>query len=126
MGCTDQMDRPSEGNRTRNAPARGRYSLGAAVLIAAMLAACPALAQGWGWWPWSNSEPERPPIPREPVYREPPPPPGAVPPSSNWSTKNPLCLKLEQRLVKEGQRSGQSQNALPRLQSEIREVNRET
>ncbi len=124
MGCTDEMDRPSESNRTRNAPARGRYSLGAAVLTAAMLAACPVLAQGW--WPWSNSEPDRPPIPREPVYREPPPPRGAAPPSSNWSTKNPLCLKLEQRLVSEGQRSGQSQNALPRLQSEIREVNRET
>jgi len=118
------MDHDSQSNGTRTAPALSRYSLGAAVLTAVMLAACPVLAQGW--WPWSNSEPERPPIPREPVYREPPPPPGARPPSSNWSTKNPICLKLEQRLVQEGQRSGQSRNTLPRLESEIRQVNRET
>jgi len=117
------MDDDSQSNRTRTAPALGRYSLGAAVLTAVMLAACPVLAQGW--WPWSNSEPERPPIPREPVYREPPPPPGAQPPSSNWSTKNPICLKLEQRLVQEGQRMGESPQTLPRLQSEIRRVNRE-
>ncbi len=116
----DDMDRPSKTNATCHAPALGRYSLGAAVLTAVMLAACPVLAQGW--WPWSNSEPERPPIPSEPVYR---PPPGAQPPSTNWSTKNPICLKLEQRLVKEGQSSGQSRDALPRIQSEIRQVNRE-
>lgn len=119
----DDMDRPTKANATCTAPALARYSLGAAVLTAVMLAACPVLAQGW--WPWSNSEPERPPIPSEPVYRQPPPPPGAQPPSTNWSTKNPICLKLEQRLVKEGQSSGQSRNALPRIQSEIRQVNRE-
>ena len=66
----------------RKARAR-RQALGAAVLAAAVLAACPVLAQGW--WPWSNSESERerPPIPDEPVYREPPPadaaPPGMQP-----------------------------------------------
>lgn len=117
------MDRPEKGKTSRIASAGGRFSLGAAVLTAVMLAACPVLAQGW--WPWSNAEPEPPPIPREPVYRT-PPPPGAPPPSSNWSTKNPICLKLEQRLVQEGQRSGQFRNSLPRLQSEIREARRET
>ena len=66
----------------RKARAR-RQALGAAVLAAAVLAACPVLAQGW--WPWSSSEDERerPPIPDEPVYREPPPadaaPPGMQP-----------------------------------------------
>jgi hypothetical protein len=123
LGCTDEMDRSSKSNTTRTGPARGRHGLGAAVLTAVMLAASPVLAQGW--WPWSDSEPERPPIPREPVYRE-PPPPGAQPPSSNWSTNNPICLRLEQRLVQEGQRSGQSRDSLPRLESEIRQVNRES
>ena len=121
MGSTDKMDHPSKDNTTRTALALGRYSLGAAVLTAVMLGTCPVLAQGW--WPWSNSEPEPPPIPREPVYRQ--PPPVAQPPSSNWSTKNPICLKLEQRLVQEGQRSGLSRQELPRIQSEIRQINRE-
>ena len=56
----------------REARAR-RHALGAAIAAAVMLAACPASAQGW--WPWSNSKPERAPVPDEPVYREPPPPP---------------------------------------------------
>jgi len=98
--------------------ARRRYGLGAAVVCAVMLAACPVLAQGW--WPWSNAEPERPPIPEEPVYREPPPP--EAPPDVNWSTRNPICLKLEQRLVQDGQRTSQSRNALPALEAQIRQA----
>ena len=108
-------------------PHRFAFALGAALA----LAAGPAMAQGW--WPWSAPEPDRPPVPEEPVYREPPPPdqgpppgspagPPAAPPTANWSTKNPICLQLEQRLVQDGQRTGQSRNELPRLEAEIRQA----
>jgi len=101
--------------------ARRRYGLGAAVAAVVLLAACPVLAQGW--WPWSNHETEdRPPIPQEPVYQSEQPPPPAAPPAANWSTKNPICLQLEQRLVQESQRNNQSRDALPRLEDEIRQV----
>jgi Protein of unknown function (DUF2865) len=96
-----------------------RYGLRAAAAAVVLLAACPALAQGW--WPWSSHETEdRPPIPDEPVYQQDQPPP-AAPPAANWSTKNPICLQLEQRLVQEGQRSDQSRNVLPQLEDEIRQ-----
>lgn len=105
-----------------------------------MLAACPVLAQGW--WPWSNSEQERSPVPNEPVYREPPSPQGEQPamqpraepapgaqqpplqgaPAVNWSTKNPICLQLEQRLVQEGHRSSQTRDRLPALEAELRQI----
>ena len=96
-----------------------------------------------------GQEEDRPPIPQEPVYRQPPPadapppqqyspappPPAAAPaspgvsaappvaaqpPPTNWSTKNPICYQLEQRLVQEGQKNGQTQNDLPRVESDIR------
>jgi hypothetical protein len=124
----------------RKARAR-RHALGAAIAAAVMLVACPVLAQGW--WPWSNSEPERPPVPDEPIYREPPPPPQGEPPmmqppaarapgaqepplqgapAVNWSTKNPICLQLEQRLVQEGSRSSQTRDRLPAIEGELRQV----
>jgi hypothetical protein len=99
---------------------RGRHVLGAAVAAAVLLAACPVLAQGW--WPWSDDEPERPPIPEEPVFRPEEGPPPAAPPQANWSTKNPICLQLEQRLVQESQRSSQSRDALPQLEAQIGQV----
>ncbi len=123
--------------RMRKARAR-RHALGAAILAAATLAACPALAQGW--WPWSNSQSDRPPIPDEPVYREPqqgaPPahqpspepapgaqlPPPQAAPSVNWSTKNPICLQLEQRLVQDGQRSSGMRDRLPAIEAEMSQV----
>ena len=77
----------------------------------------------------------------EPVYRDPqapsqyPPsqhpsseypssdqPPPSAPPAANWSTKNPICLQLEQRLVQEGQRTNQSRDAIPKLEADIRQV----
>lgn len=106
-----------------------------------MLAACPALAQGW--WPWNNSQSERPPVPEEPVYRQPqqgvppaqqPPPepaPGAqlpppqAAPSVNWSTKNPICLQLEQRLVQDGQRSSGMRDRLPAIEAQMSQAERE-
>src|SRR4029079_3777347 len=125
--------------RMRKARAR-RHALGAAIAAAVMLAAYPVLAQGW--WPWSSSEHERAPVPDEPVYREPPPlgsePPTMQPPAArapgaqeaplqaappvNWSTKNPICLQLEQRLVQEGNRSSQTRDRLPAIEAELRQV----
>ncbi|MFT3730941.1 MAG: DUF2865 domain-containing protein [Hyphomicrobium sp.] len=94
---------------------------------------------------------DRPPVPQEPVYREPPPapvppppgqqqtypsapPPAQVPGASTaaqppappaWTpTKNPICLQLEQRLVQENQKNGQSQADLPRIEDEIRQLER--
>ena len=106
-----------------------------------MAAASPALAQGW--WPWNNSEPEdRAPVPSEPVYRQPQQPQQGVPPTEqpraepapgaqapaaqappvNWSTKNPICLQLEQRLVQDGQRSNGRRDQLPAIEAEIAQV----
>lgn len=116
-------------------------AFGAAAIAAAMLAAHPAMAQGW--WPWNNnSEPERPPIPDEPVYRAPPPQPGEAPamqprpepapgaqapppqsaPAVNWSTKNPICLQLEQRLVQDGQRGNSGRDRLPAIEADLRQA----
>lgn len=109
--------------RTDRTHSRRRLGLGAAVAATVMLAACPVLAQGW--WPWSNPETEdRPPIPEEPVFREPQrgPPPPQGPPPADWSTKNPICLQLEQRLVQDSQRTSQTRQMLPQLEAEIRQV----
>jgi hypothetical protein len=106
-----------------------------------MAFAHPAFAQGW--WPWNNSEPDRPPVPEAPVYRQPPqgqPPQGMPPPTQqprpepapgaqlpppqqapavNWSTKNPICLQLEQRLIQDGQRSSGMRDRLPAIEAEM-------
>ncbi len=113
---------PHADHTSRHNARRRRYGVGAAVVVAVMLAAGPVLAQGW--WPWNNSEPDRPPVPEEPVYKDPDqqPPPPAAPPTANWSTKNPICLQLEQRLVQESQRSSQTRDALPQLEAEARQV----
>lgn len=123
------MSHDAADTRMRRAQGR-RLRLGAAIVLAGLLAAGPVLAQGW--WPWSNSEPERgPPIPQEPVFRpgepdsrQPPSPdqPATQPPTANWSTKNPICLQLEQRLVQDSQRTSQSRDALPNLDAQIRQA----
>lgn len=83
-----------------------------------------ALAQGFNW-PWESERPR--PVPREPVYREParqaPSPVG-----NGWEardTNSSICLTLEQRLVQEGKRGDQSRSQLPRLEGEIRSLERE-
>lgn len=93
----------------------------------AIAAAAPAVAQNW--WPFGgNDEPRRPPVPREPVYRPDPesaPPPAAQPPAAtNWATKNPICLQLEQRLVQESQKGSSTRDLLPKVEAEIRELDR--
>lgn len=129
------------------------------------------LASAQGWWPFGGGDDREeddrggPPVPQEPVYRQPPPAqapppyPGQEPypappqpygqsrypgspaappspgapgapaapaaPSQNWAAKNPICHQLEQRLVQEGQKSGQSQNDLPRVENDIRQLERD-
>lgn len=125
-----------------------RLVLAAAALMLAVIFV-PDAASAQGWWPFGGGdeeeEPARPPVPQEPVYRQPegvpaptpPPPPMApatpgvpgsppapAPSAGNWSQKNPICYQLEQRLVQEGQKSGQSRDALPGIEDEIRTLER--
>ena len=105
------------------------------------LSVADALAQGWGWWPWSQPEPRR--IERDPVYgrrcpaRCPPasrrrdrclrgqmqPPPGQVPGYGGQRMSN-LCLQLEQRLVGETQGSNQGRELLPKIENDMRTIER--
>lgn len=102
------------------AKADARAALGlAAVLVLAAGAAVPAVAQSW--WPFGgNDEPQRPrqqaPIPSEPVYGD----PAGQAPGARRS--NSICLELEQRLVQEGQRSGESRHLIPMVENELRQA----
>jgi hypothetical protein len=133
----------------------------AAAAIALLFVSEVASAQSW--WPFGGGGGDdrqdggdRPPVPQEPVYREPPPAPmpppqgqppaaypsappqpgypaappqagvpvqpSAPPQSSASSYRNPICLQLEQRLVQENKKNGQSQADLPRIEGEIRQL----
>lgn len=100
--------------------------LAGVALIAGSATLAPALAQGW--WPWDQlQQPQKPPVPREPVYRQAPPPTGQPPPVAQpapgtWGTKNPICFQLEQRLVQEGQKGSQSRDLIPMVEAELRQV----
>ena len=93
-----------------------------------------APAQAQGWWPWATPEApvaRPPPIPREPVYRGPGQPgqqgiPGPIPqqPQAGFGQKAPICLQLEARLVQEGQRGSTTRDQLPRIEAEMRQVER--
>lgn len=128
----------------------GRASSRLKTLVLALTLAsagiAPAAAQGW--WPFGGND--EPPVPSEPVYRpdpavRPPPVPFPVPPSmggtpqpgaapqpggpppaaaQNWSTKNPICLQLERRLVQESQKGDQWRSELPKLEAQIGEIDR--
>jgi hypothetical protein len=106
---------------------RRRWRLGVGLLVAVVMlagiASPPvglAVAQGWQW-PWS--QPERPPVPREPVYRD--RAPAAPPPVVQPGRGSSVCLQLEQRLVQESQRGGQARDQLPRLDGDIRQARRQ-
>jgi hypothetical protein len=122
-----------------------RWFLLALAAATVVLVFVPEVASAQSWWPFGGGDEEErpPPVPREPVYRQPsdvpapvpqqsPPPPGApgVPgapapaPAANYSTKNPICYQLEQRLVQEGAKGNQSRDELPRIEDEIRVVDR--
>ena len=116
----------------------GAFAVGMAVAAVAGAFALPngeivpsAWAQG-GWWPWSSDDrrpPPRPPEPREPVYRGPQAPPSwgsqTRPPDGAPQAGNNICFQLEQRLVVEGQRGAQGRDALPRIEGEMRQLDRD-
>ena len=93
-------------------------------------------AQGWNWWPFSQPEPR--PVPREPLYRQPgdqmPPGqmPGQPPPApgqpqggfGQGQQRSSICVQLERRLVAETQGSGQSRDLLPRIENDMRQLER--
>ena len=106
------------------------------VLAALALSLADALAQGWSWWPFGQSDPR--PVPREPLYRGPPPgqPPTGYPPPAPGQPPPPgqpyygqrgpsnICLQLEQRLVTETQGSGQNRELLPKIEGDLRQTER--
>ena len=122
---------------------RSRYAalLGACAAVALALTIADAAAQGWGggWWPWSQPEPR--PVPREPVYRPPPDelppgqapgganpqgqyPPGAQPGGPAYGQRSNICVQLERRLVAETQGGNQSRDLLPRIENDMRQLER--
>ena len=119
--------------RPRSIRWRGRTVAAAIFAIAAALAIVelallgPVHAQGW--WPWENgtSDGASPPRPREPMYRPAPPPMAQPAPNApgTWGNKNPICLRLEQQLVQEGSRGNQSQNLIPMVETELRQVDQD-
>jgi hypothetical protein len=96
------------------------------------------------WWPWGGaSRQDDPPVPREGMRTprgqlppEPLPPTGGQPPSrypppgpGGGYAQDPrvvsnICLQLEQRLVVETQGSGQGRELLPKIETEIRDLER--
>ncbi len=131
-------------NRSAHVVRAVRWALTGKRRALAVLSACallavavPAFAQSW--WPFGGEQQQErgPPVPREPVYRDPPPgvpAPGWAPrwPAASgqgWSggggTRSPICLELEQRLVQEGQRGNESRSMLPMVENEIRRVEQE-
>jgi uncharacterized protein DUF2865 len=132
-------------------PRSARAALLAACTAAALgLSVADAIAQGWGgWWPWSQSEPR--PVPRDPVYRPPddmPPgqmPPGQYPPGQQlppgqypqgqvpgqvpgqpqgYGQRSAICVQLERRLVAETQGGNQGREMLPRIENDLRQLER--
>lgn len=101
------------------ADARVMLAVAGAVVLAAG-AAVPAVAQS-SWWPFGgNDEPprrqQRAPVPSESVYDD---PYGEGQPVRR---PNSICLELEQRLVQEGQRGGESRNLIPMVEGELRQA----
>lgn len=120
------------GRPTRHAPtAIKSHTCRTAVLRAVLVcvaigASAPVLAQGF---PWLFGEPEKKPVPREPVYRAPPatspqPAPQPAPIAGNGTGRSAICLQLEQRLVQESARGNQSRDQLPKLEGDIRATER--
>lgn len=110
------------------------------MLVAAAAAALlgPASAQGFRW-PWD----EPPPRPRESIRPPAPipgqgypggpayPPPAAAPLSPSqapqggqWLARAPICVQLEQRLNQETQRGSSQRDQLPKLEADIRELDK--
>jgi Protein of unknown function (DUF2865) len=106
----------------------------AVVCLSAGVGLTIADATAQGWWPWSQPDPR--PVPREPMKPptqfppgQPPAPGQQLPPGSQASPFGPrgpnnICLQLEQRLVTEMQGSNMGREALPKIESDMRELER--
>ena len=121
---------------TGGSPSRTRRLAVAALCITAGIAATAVDAAAQWWPPWGKQEPG-PPVPREPMRTPPgqlpplqPAPPGQLPPSASqpppFGPRGPsnICLQLEQRLVTEMQGTGQGREMLPKIEADIRELER--
>ncbi len=99
------------------------FGLALATLLPAAMSSTPAVAQS-GWWPWSTDPMpgQRPP----PAQRPPVGPPGGFPvqPAPGVPGRTSVCLQLEQRLVDDQQRGTQTRDALPRIENELRQLDR--
>jgi hypothetical protein len=101
---------------------------GLALALAGLCATPQYSAVAQGWWPWSN--PDRPPVPREPMWRQQPAPlpppgqPGGQQGAIGARNASPICLQLEQRLVAESQRGTQSRELLPKIEADMRQADR--
>ena len=93
--------------------------VGALAVLAVAAAGVPAVAQGW--WPFGGDEPQpqrqRGPVPSESIYGDP-----AASDGQSGLRGNSVCLALEQRLVQEGQRGGDTRNLIPMVENERRQV----
>jgi hypothetical protein len=102
------------------AKADKRVAFAALALVLAGGAAVPALAQTW--WPFGGNEQSRPrqaPVPSESIYGD---PAGDAGQGQAGLRGNSICLELEQRLVQEGQRGGESRNLIPMVETELRQA----
>ena len=115
---------------TGGSPSRARQRLAVAALCVTAAIAVTVVEAAAQWWPWSKQEP---PTPREPMRRPPPtelpppgqlPPPTVQPPSFKPGGPNNICLQLEQRLVTEIQGTGEGREVLPKIEADIRELER--
>jgi hypothetical protein len=99
--------------------------------VAASITAIPVVssAQAQGFqWPWE----QQPVRPREPLARPQAPIPAPIPgqqpaqnpQAPNWMSRNPICVQLEQRLTAENQKGAQSRDLLPKLELEIKQLDR--
>jgi hypothetical protein len=96
---------------------------------------------GAQWWPWGGSkQDDAPPIPREPMRTprgQPPPEPSPYPQAPSQPRPGPyspgpftsqgsnnICLQLEQRLVAEVQGTGEGREQLPKIEADIRDLER--
>jgi hypothetical protein len=126
---------------TGGSPTRRRRIAAAAICTVLAFAATvgDATAQWWPF-PWGKQD-DGPPIPREgmrPPRGQPPPeplpPPSQRPPSQRPPSQWPpyagqpgpsnICLQLEQRLVTEVQGTGQGREMLPKIEADIRDLER--
>jgi hypothetical protein len=113
-------------------PRRTARLLLAAACLSAGVVLSFAEATAQSWWPWSQPD-RRPPVPREPLrppaHFPPAQPPQPSQPGSQASPFGPrgptnICLQLEQRLVTEMQGSTFGREALPKIEADMRELER--